>query len=340
LSQRDIVVLGASAGGIEAITTILADLSADLPAAVFIVVHVAPQSPGYLAVVFDRAGPLRVQNAHQGQTFSTARAYVAPPDCHMLLGADGRILLSRGPRENRTRPAIDPLFRSAALAFGPRVIGVVLSGGLDDGCAGLRGIKMCGGTTVVQDPADAVADSMPRNALRSTDVDYCQPAGRLGQLIDKLVRTESPDAPVPLEGRRMRNDLELEAGIARGDDPRNVARLGEPSTFACPECHGTLMRLRGDRPQRYRCHTGHSFTADSLLAELTEANDQALWNAVRSAQETSILLNHLAEHWRGADPHRAQDFLRRAGEARRKADEIRDMAARHEMLSEEKLLDS
>jgi len=340
LTTRDIVVLGASAGGIEAITTILADLSVDLPAAIFIVVHIAPQSPGYLAGIFDRASPLPVQNAHQGQTFSAGRAYVAPPDRHLLLGAGGRILLSRGPRENRTRPAIDPLFRSAAVAFGPRVIGVVLSGGLDDGCAGLRGIKMCGGTTIVQDPADAVADSMPRNALRSTDVDYCQSAGRLGRLIDKLVRAELRDLPVPLEGRRMRNDLELEAGIARGGDPRNVTRLGEPSMFACPECHGILMRLRGDRPQRYRCHTGHTLTADSLLAELTEANDQALWNAVRSAQETSILLNHLSEHRRGTDPRLAQEFLRRADEARRKADEIRDIAARHEMLSEEKLLDS
>jgi len=203
LTQRDIVVLGASAGGIEAITTILADLSVDLPAAVFIVVHVAPQSPGHLAGIFDRAGPLPVQNAHQGQTFSTGRVYVAPPDRHLLLGANGRILLSRGPRENRSRPAIDPLFRSAALAFGPRVIGVVLSGGLDDGCAGLRGIKMCGGTTIVQDPTDAVADSMPRNALRGTNVDYCQSARRLGQLIDKLVRAELRD--VPVSARRQEN---------------------------------------------------------------------------------------------------------------------------------------
>jgi len=219
LTQRDIVVLGASAGGIEAITTILADLSVDLPAAVFIVVHVAPQSPGHLAGIFDRAGPLPVQNAHQGQTFSTGRVYVAPPDRHLLLGANGRILLSRGPRENLSRPAIDPLFRSAALAFGPRVIGAVLSGGLDDGCAGLRGIKMCGGTTIVQDPTDAVADSMPRNALRSTDVDYCQSARRLGQLIDKLVRAELQDVSVPLEGKRMRKRARARSGNFRGRRP-------------------------------------------------------------------------------------------------------------------------
>src|SRR5262249_35806579 len=155
-------------------------------------------------------------------------------------------------------PAIDPLFRSAALAFGPRVIGAVLSGGLDDGCAGLRRIKMCGGTTIVQDPTDAVADSMPRNALRSTDVDYCQSARRLGQLIDKLGRAELQDVSVPLEGKRMRKRARARSGNFRGGDPRNVAWLGEPSMFACPECHGTLMRLRGDRPQRYRCRTGHS----------------------------------------------------------------------------------
>src|SRR5262249_45933219 len=219
LTQRDIVVLGASAGGIEAITPIFADPSVDLPAAVFIVVHVAPQSPGHLAGIFDRAGPLPVQNAHQGQTFSTGRVYVAPPDRHLLLGANGRILLSRGPRENLSRPAIDPLFRSAALAFGPRVIGAVLLGGLDDGCAGLRRIKMCGGTTIVQDPTDAVADSMPRNALRSTDVDYCQSARRLGQLIDKLVRAELQDVPVPLEGKRMRKRARARSGNLGGRGP-------------------------------------------------------------------------------------------------------------------------
>ena len=204
MTHRDIVVVGASAGGIEAITTILANLSGDLPAAVFIVVHVVPQSLGYLAGIFDRAGPLPVRDAHQGEVFSTGSVYVAPPDHHMLLGANGRIVLSLGPRENRTRPAVDPLFRSAALAFGPRVIGVVLSGALDDGCAGLRGIKMCAGMTVVQDPADAVAEFLPRNALRSTNVDHCQPAGRLGQLIDKLVRAELRDEPGGLEGRKMR----------------------------------------------------------------------------------------------------------------------------------------
>jgi two-component system, chemotaxis family, protein-glutamate methylesterase/glutaminase len=195
---RDIVVVGASAGGIEVIAAILRDLPADFPASMFIVVHIAPQSPGYLAEIFDRAGPLPVANARNGEVFARGRVYLAPPDRHLVLEATGHTRVARGPRVNRARPAVDPLFQSAARAFGQRVIGVVLSGGLDDGSAGLRSIKMCGGTTVVQEPLDATVTSMPMHALRSSAVDHCRPAARLGPLINRLVRARAPDRPTRL----------------------------------------------------------------------------------------------------------------------------------------------
>jgi two-component system chemotaxis response regulator CheB len=198
MTYRDIVVVGASAGGIEVIAAILRDLPADFPASMFIVVHIAPQSPGYLAEILDRAGPLPVANARNGEAFARGRVYLAPPDRHLMLEPTGCTRVARGPRENRARPAIDPLFRSAAHAFGQRVIGVVLSGGLDDGSAGLRSINMCGGTTVVQEPLDATVTSMPMHALRSSAVDHCRPAARLGSLINRLVRARAPDRPTRL----------------------------------------------------------------------------------------------------------------------------------------------
>jgi two-component system, chemotaxis family, protein-glutamate methylesterase/glutaminase len=236
---------------------------------------------------------------------------------------NGRLRTPRGPRENRSRPAVDPLFRSAALAFGSRVIGVVLSGGLDDGTAGLRGIKMCGGTTIAQDPSDAVVNSMPLNAIRNATVDYSQPAREIGTLIAHLVAEPAPKSAVRLEDN-MRRQLETEVSVA-SDPARSEAILayGVPSPFTCPECHGSLLRLRGERPMRFRCHTGHAFTADSLMAELNATTEQAIWNAVRVVQESAILHRHLADHWEATDPAAAAEHRQKAQAALRKADVIR-----------------
>jgi two-component system, chemotaxis family, protein-glutamate methylesterase/glutaminase len=334
---RDIVVIGASAGGIDGLSRIVAKLAPDLPAAVFVVVHIAPHSPGYLAEILTRLGPLPAKNARNGERFTNGAIYVAPPDHHLLLQADRRMLVVRGPRENRTRPAVDPLFRSAALAFGPRVIGVVLSGGLDDGTAGLRGVKMCGGTTVVQDPADALVDSMPVSALRNVTVDHCKPARELGALITKLVKLPAPEQTTVMEDKNMRKTLEVEAEMAKGASGLPITELGDPSLFTCPECHGTLLKLRWGGPMRYRCHTGHAFTADSLLAQLSEVTEEAIWSSIRSIQESSMLMTHLAGHWRNTDPRVADEFLLKAKQAQARADLLRRTAAAHEAVSEEKV---
>lgn len=334
--DRDIVVVGASAGGIDPLSDIVSGLPADLPAAIFVVVHMAPHSPGYLPEILSMRGALPARNACNGQRFANSAIYVAPPDHHLLLQADRTTVVVRGPKENRARPAVDPLFRSAALAFGPRVIGLVLSGGLDDGTAGLRGIKMCGGTTAVQDPADAHADSMPSSALRNVSIDYCKPAHELASLIVGLVTNPAPEWPSTWEGGQMRKTLEMEAQLAKGAGGISATELGDPSIFTCPECHGTLLKLRGE-PARYRCHTGHAFTADSLLAELSAVTEGAIWGSVRAIQENSMLMTHLAKHWREIDPSVADEFLRKAKAARARADLIRKAAAEHEVLSEDKV---
>src|SRR5215813_4889640 len=336
LASPDIVVIGASAGGIEALSCVFKGLPGKFPAAIFVVLHIAPHSPGYLPDILARAGPLPAEHARDRKPFRHGRVYVARPDHHLMLEPDGHMRATRGAKENHARPAVDPLFRSAALAFGPRVIGVVLSGGLDDGTAGLRGIKMCGGTAVVQDPADAVVSSMPATALRHVSIDYCRPADQIGPLLAGLVTRPVPQHIVPEAD--MRKQLELEVDIAKGGDrSAEVTRIGQPSMFTCPECHGTLMRMRGERPSRFRCHTGHAFTADSLLAELTEATEESIWNAIRSLQESSMLMTHLADHWRDSDPDVAAELVRKAQAARRRADLVRDAAAEQEVESEEKI---
>jgi two-component system, chemotaxis family, protein-glutamate methylesterase/glutaminase len=335
MTNRDIVVIGASAGGIDPLSMIARNLPAGLPASVFVVVHTSPQSPGYLADILDRTGPLPAKYPSDGESFVPGTIYVAPPDHHMLLDLDQRVQIIRGPRENRARPAIDPLFRSAALAFGSRVVGVILSGGLDDGTAGLRGIKMCGGTAIVQDPDDALVSSMPRSALRNVSIDYCKPARDLAALIGILAEGKA-SAPTRLVNS-MKRLLQIEVDFAKGRGPEGLAELGDPSLFTCPECHGALLQVRGESPMRFRCHTGHAFSADSLLADLSDVTEEAIWNAIRSIQETSMLMTHLAEHWHESDPDVARELLQQANTAQARADRIKGIAAAHPAISKEKM---
>ncbi len=324
MSIRDVVVIGASAGGIDALRRIAETLPADLTASILIVQHLHSDSPGILPDILNAAGPLPASHPKHGAPIRPGELLVAPPDCHMLLSTTGEVLLSRGPKENRVRPAIDPLFRSAALAFGPRVVGIVLSGHLDDGSSGLRAIKMAGGTAVVQDPAEAEVPSMPRNALAQNSVDHVVRLQEIGPLIDTFSRTE-----VSFDEFRsmiMPKEIEIEAAIAAGDDVAlaGVKTFGEPSLFTCPDCHGTLVELRDKHPIRFRCHTGHAFTALTLREALEENSENALWSAVRTLQERAMLMAHLAKHARGADQAElAQEWEREAELAKDKAEQVR-----------------
>jgi len=292
-SSNHLVVIGASAGGIEALRDFVNRLPADFPAPIAIVLHMSPQSPGILSGILTRSGKLPATNARSGERLNPGHVYIAPPDFHLLI-EPGRLRLAKGPRENRFRPAIDPLFRSAAQVYGPRAIGVILSGNLDDGSAGLWTIKRMGGIAIVQDPNDALFPAMPENAIRHARVDHVVPLRDIPALLVGLTSAPAVEPATPITAPP---DLDVEVRIAGEEDPikAGVIHMGTPSKFACPECHGVLEMKEGDR-MRFRCHTGHAFSADSLFAEISDGIETALWNAIRSMQEGALLFKTMAEH--------------------------------------------
>jgi two-component system, chemotaxis family, protein-glutamate methylesterase/glutaminase len=285
-------VIGASAGGVEALKELTRQLPADFPGALFMVMHVPAQHPSLLASILDRCGPLPALEAGDGRPIRAGHIYVGVPDRHLLI--DGDVMrLTRGPRENRFRPSIDSLFRSAAYTQGSRVVGVVLTGQLDDGTSGLWAIKDRGGVAIVQSPTDAVYPSMPSSALQHVNVDYVVELSELPELLTRLAHQALQPA-VSASPAPMRTEIE----IAAGDDPLQAGslQLGRPSRFTCPECHGVLGEMReGKNIMRFRCHTGHAFSVQSLLANVGEAVDSGLWSVLRTMQERSLLLREAAE---------------------------------------------
>jgi two-component system chemotaxis response regulator CheB len=290
LGNRDVIVLGASAGGVEALTRLCGGLPADLPASVFVVQHVAPTARSVLPELLSRAGPLPAAHPADGETVRRGRIYVAPPDLHMLL-ADGRVHLRRGPHENRTRPAADVLFRSAAASRGGRVVGAVLTGLLDDGTAGLIAVKRCGGVSVVQDPEDAAWPSMPRNALLRDSPDHAVPLAALPGLLTRLAREPAgPSPPVP-------PDVTAEIRISEGEVASMVQQspvVGTPSPLGCPHCGGVLNEIREDKAVRFRCQVGHAYGPESLAAAQVDGLEQALVTAVRTHRDRLALFHRMA----------------------------------------------
>lgn len=286
--MRDIITIGGSLGGVEALRELVQRLPADLPAAVFVVLHIGRQR-SRLVEVLDGAGPLPAKIAERGERIERGRIYVAQPDRHLLLH-DGHILVRRGPHENMWRPAIDPLFRSAACSYGARVVGVILSGLLDDGVAGLDAIKRAGGTAVVQDPADAAAPDMPRNARRLVAVDHVVPVAEMASLLVRLARSPPGRQPAIPE------QICIEAAIAAQErgSMSTEGKLGQLSPFSCPECGGALWEVAEGRLLRYRCHVGHAYTADSMVAAQTDATDALLNRLLRSYRERAELTRRLA----------------------------------------------
>ena len=281
-----IVVIGASAGGLDALSRLLASLPPDFPAAVFVVQHMAADVTGDVLVrKLARSCALPCAHARHGERIVKARIYVALPDHHLLVSKT-KIIVSKGARENRSRPGIDPLFRSAAVAFGPRVIGVLLTGYLDDGTAGLIAIHRCGGICVVQDPQDAAYPDMPQNALNNAKIDHCLPLTALGPFLASLVRRPIPKRIAVPE------DVALEAKIAERvlSDVGAVNSLGAQVPFNCPNCGGVLWEMKKGRQLRYRCHTGHAFTASVLMAEQSKKIEETLWIALRMFEERRNLL--------------------------------------------------
>lgn len=319
MPQREIVVMGASAGGISALQGIVRGLPKDFPAAILVVLHLSRQSGGLLPKILAGSGALPASNACHNEQIRPGHIYVAPPDRHLLIGPERRIRLGHGPKENRFRPAVDPLFRSAALNGGPNVIGIVLSGGLDDGTAGLCAIKQAGGLAVVQDPSDAEVPSMPRSALRHVTADHCMTAQKIGEMLPGLLR-EVPSREV----QSMSEDTRLEVEMAA--DERNVpgpAILGQPSVYTCPSCSGSLLRIGNTNPVRFRCHTGHAYTAASLDDEQREKVENATWSAIRALQEHAMLLQEMIRQ-PGFSPEEIADYNDRTEQALDRAKLLRE----------------
>lgn len=330
MPTRNIVVVGASAGGIESLKRLVAGLWEDIGASFFVVQHLPRESPALLAGILDRAGPLGVSVGEDRERFQPGHIYVAPPDRHLLL-SDGHLMTTRGPRENRSRPAIDPLFRSAAVAYGPQVIGVILSGTLDDGTAGLLAIKRCGGIAVVQDPDDALFAEMPQSALDNVGVDCTAKLQDMPRVLMRLTSEPSgPPVPVP-------RDLVLETRMAESEsgDVRRTDAIGSLSAFACPECNGPLWQIDGEAIDRYRCHTGHAFTARALVEDLADATERALWVALQTMEERSRMLRRLAkqEHVRGR-VRSGDRFAERAEEIQDHAGSIRALLMEQPSLAD------
>jgi two-component system chemotaxis response regulator CheB len=321
-SDCSLVVVGASAGGVEALQRFVRALPGDFAAPVLVVLHASPTGRSYLPEILSRAGKLPAVHALDGAPLDPGRIYVAPPDSHLLV-ADGRMALAKGPRENGHRPAIDPLFRTAADAYHGHVAGVVLSGTLDDGTVGLHCIKQAGGATLVQDPDDALYRDMPENAIAYVRPDYVQP---VEELVDTLIRlTASAPTDGPTNGRRPepmkpREDLPDAAPAPAAE----IAQPGDVVTFSCPECGGTLWETAAGGTTSYRCRVGHAFTLNNLVARQSEAVERALWSAYRALEERAAmsrrLARRLAERGRGES---AERFERQAAVAETNASELK-----------------
>ena len=328
METRDILVIGASAGGLTALKRLFGAMPKDCAPAVFVVLHITPNARSILPQLLERIGWLPAFHPVDGEPIRPGHIHVAPPDHHLLLHRD-RVLIRRGPRENRTRPAVDPLFRSAGVAFGSRVVGVMLSGTLDDGTSGLRAIRRCGGLGVVQDPDDAEWTGMPQSAIDRGEADHVLPLDRMPALLCRLAAEPAPPSPpVPF-------DVATEARIAEQEfttmsDDTNA--VGRPTTLSCPECGGGLSEIHDGPVLRFRCHVGHAYSPDSMEAAQAEAMETALWVALRTHEERVELFQRLGDYAR----ERGQDLIAanwdsQKQEARKNAELLRVVLSKPEI---------
>ena len=314
--RRDVVVIGASAGGVDALRAVVGNLPPDFPGTVLVTLHLPSDGGSVLPAILSRAGALPARHPVGRERLQPGVIYVAPPDHHLLIH-DEEVVVTRGPRENGYRPAIDVLFRSAARALGPRVIGVVLSGVLDDGTAGLAAITRLGGAAVVQDPDDALHSAMPNNALAHVPSAEVAEAKKIPSLLQRLMDEELPehDPPVPPL-------VAMETDIALMDDAAltSLERPGEPSGFSCPDCNGVLFEIHDGDLVRYRCRVGHAWSQLSLLGQQDDQLEGALWMALRGLEEKAALATTMAANARPARPRPHSPALhrqRRRGDPRR-----------------------
>jgi len=329
MANRDIVAIGTSAGGVEALLYLAKHLPRSLPASVLVTIHLPSHSRSALDDLLTRAGHLPAQFARDGDAVQKGHIYIAPPDCHLLLD-DHRVSLGMGPRENNSRPAIDAMLRSVAVCCGARAIGVVLTGTLGDGASGLWAMRSCGGLAVVQDPHDAAFSEMPTTALNRASPDHVVNLSAMPALLDKLVREPAGHkAPVP---RTLRYEVEI-AKDGRSD-MNAMDSLGRRSVLSCPDCGGVMWEINEGDLARYRCHVGHTYTAELMSLALDENLRRALGSAQRALEERVALARKL--HDQAADKGQnllAQTWSERMLEFERELKVVRDGMQRMEQIA-------
>jgi two-component system, chemotaxis family, protein-glutamate methylesterase/glutaminase len=283
-----VIVIGTSMGGLYALEKLIKQLQKDFPLPILVVKHLAADASGNAVIKrLNEIGNITCQHAKNGAKLKPGNLYLAPSDHHLMINGKHSILITKGAHENRARPAIDTLFRSAAVAFGNGLIGIIMTGYLDDGTAGMKAIKRCGGICIVQDPADADYPDMPNNVLNNVDVDYSLPINKMGELLYKLIPEKLGNRiPVP-------EDILTEATIAErvSSDLSSVNELGDQVPFNCPGCGGVLWKVTKGLDLRFRCHTGHAYTAASLLSEQAKKIEETMWTALRMFEERKNLLS-------------------------------------------------
>lgn len=337
MPNHDIIVIGASAGGIEALQQLFRAFPADLDAAILIVLHTSRHGGSFLPQIMQRASKLPAFYPADKTPIRKGNIYIAPPNYHMII-EDGLIRVLQGPRENLHRPAIDPLFRSAAASHGNRVIGVILTGLLDDGTSGLMVIRARGGEAIVQDPKSALFAAMPKSALEQVPDAHVCPLPEIPDLLQRLVRTEAPET-APAADKTEREAIR-ETKIAELDmsEIENEHRNGRPSAFACPDCGGVLWEIEDPELLRFRCRVGHAFTAGNLGVEQRHAIETALWSALRALEENASLHRRLKD--RALKSHHqttAKLFEERAANITANARTLRDFLLRVNDNDEERL---
>ncbi|RYY93494.1 MAG: chemotaxis protein CheB [Chitinophagaceae bacterium] len=336
--KRDIIVVGASAGGIGPLQQFLGGIAPGFGGTVFVVLHIAPYSRSHLAEILGKSTSLTVAEARDEAPLEPGTVYVAVSDHHLLLES-GRMLVKRGPKENRFRPSIDALFRSAAYTYGPRVVGVILSGVLNDGTSGLWTVKRLGGLAIIQDPDEAEHPEMPLNARDHVAIDHCLRADEIGRLLAELPAVASTaGALVPALSAEEERLLHTEVLIAARNDAFDIGILshGVYTPFTCPECQGALLRLQEGSILRFRCHTGHAFTASALLAAVTGSVEEKLWQAIRGLEETTLLLEGIARQFTGlGNTQAAALFAARAEATAVQARSLQEAIGRQAPISED-----
>jgi len=330
MSKHDIIVVGASAGGIDALKKLIQGLPKDFPASIFVVQHLSPHRESTLPDILQRVSKLPVSSPDHQKKIQQGHIYIAPPDKHLVL-ENSHMNLVHGPKENHSRPSVDVLFRSAALQYGPRVIGIVLSGSLGDGASGLHAIKSAGGIAIVQDPEDAIYPSMPLSAALQVSVDALLPLEKIPEELTKLIRQPVNSMKSKKNSKKKLAKKELEILELKEEALNKEGEYGVPSVYSCPDCRGVLWEIKDGDLVRFRCRTGHGYLPEILSERQADNIESTLWAAMTALEEKSSLSMRLATRFMGfGDSLAAQRFRTKSKDALKKAEALRDFLMREE----------